>query len=68
MKRPLLVTPFAIWIKPGLRIRYRDINHYVEHEQDAQGRTRIEIIDEHYRSVWTRLNPQQYKRFTRFCP
>lgn len=63
-----MLTLWALWIKPGLRIRYRDINHYVEHGRDAAGRVQLQIIDEHYNYYWTRLDARQYALFKRRAP
>lgn len=58
-RRPLLVTPFSIWVKPRFRIRYRHIRFFLEHGKDEQGRAIVEIIDEADRAVWLRLKPRQ---------
>jgi hypothetical protein len=62
-RRPLLVTPWAIWIKLRLRIPYCTIRLYVEHGEDERGRTRMQIIDEFDREYWVRLKPWHYKLF-----
>lgn len=58
-RRPMLVTPWSIWVKPRFRIRYRHIRFFLEHGLDAEGRAIIEIIDEADRAVWLRLKPWQ---------
>ncbi len=65
-RRPLLVTPFSIWLKPRLKIRYRDILFYIEHETDEQGRIRLQLVDEMDRAYWVRLTPKQYRIFSLF--
>jgi hypothetical protein len=57
------VTPWAIWIKPRLKIRYRFIKFYLEHGTDEQGRVRVQIVDEIDRDYWVRLKPNQYRLF-----
>lgn len=58
-----LVTPWALWIKPHLKIKYIDIRFYKEHGTDEQGRIRLLIVDEMDREYWTRLKPWQYRLF-----
>ena len=65
-RRPFLVTPFSIWLKPRLKIRYRDILFYIEHEIDEQGRIHLQLVDEMDRAYWVRLTPKQYRIFNLF--
>lgn len=67
-RRPMMLTPFAIWIKPRLKIRYRYIKFYLEHGTDEQGRIRIQIVDEIDRDYWVRLNRRQYWLFRMRVP
>lgn len=60
-RRTLLVTPWAIWIKPGLRIRYWDVRFWTELDMDERGRMRIMIVEELDRAYWVRLKPWQHK-------
>lgn len=62
-KRPFMVTPWAIWIKPRLKVKYIDIRFYKEHGTDEQGRQRLQIVDELDREYWTRLTRLQYFLF-----
>jgi len=66
-RRPLLVTPWAIWLKPGLKIRYIDILFFKAHGTDERGRQRLQIVDEMDREYWTRLNPVQFAIFRKFA-
>lgn len=66
-RRPLLVTPFSIWLKPLIKIKYSFINHWVYLEKDEIGRARVLIIDEAYRYFWVRLNEKQYRLFRWRC-
>lgn len=67
-KRPFMVTPWAIWIKPRLKLRYRYIKFYREHGTDEAGRIRLQIVDELDREYWVRLKPRQYALFRFFQP
>lgn len=64
-RRPFLVTPWSIWIKPGLKLKYRDIWHVNELEK-VGGKTRLHIIDEMDREYWIRLKPHQWRLFCLF--
>lgn len=66
-RRPLLVTPWSIWIKPGLQLKYRDIWHINELEK-VEGKTRLHILDEMDREYWVRVTPFQLKVIIRFTP
>lgn len=59
-KRPFLVTPFSLWVKPRLKIPYRNIRFFLEHGTDEQGRIRLQVVDELDREYWTRLTRLQY--------
>lgn len=65
-RRPLFVTPFSIWLKPGLKIKCTDILFHLEHETDEQGRIRLQLVDEMDRAYWVRLTPKQYRIFSLF--
>lgn len=67
-RRPFLVTPWAIWIKPRLKIRYRNIRFYKEHGTDEAGRAILQVVDELDREYWVRLKPFQYALFNFFQP
>ena len=67
-KRPLLITPFSLWIKPRLKIRFRDIRLFLEHGTDEQGRAILQVVDELDREYWVRLKPWQYIMFRFFQP
>ena len=62
-KRPLLITPFSLWVKPGLKIRF-----FLEHGADEAGRMQLQIVDELDREYWVRLKPFQYALFRFFQP
>jgi len=66
-RRPLLVTPFSIWIKPRLKIRYIDVRFFKEHGADETGRIRIQLVDDIDREYWIRLKPFQYRILRFFC-
>ena len=66
-RRPVLITPWSIWIKPGLRVRYIDIRFYKEHGKDDQGRSIIQIVDEFDREYWTRLIGKRLSLFRFFA-
>ena len=57
-RRPLLVTPWTIWIKPKMRINYRDVHFWIENGTVERGRIRVMITDEMDRAYWVRLNPR----------
>lgn len=63
--RPFLVTPWAIYIKPRLKVSYDTIWHFIEHGQDEQGRQRIQIIDDQDREYWVRLKGWKLWLFTK---
>ena len=65
-RRPLLLTPWTIWVKPRLKIRYHDIRFHLEHGTDDQGRIRVQIVDESDREYWLRMTPWQYAFFCFF--
>lgn len=67
-RRPFLITPWAIWIKPRLKLRYSFINHWVFEGLDEQGRARVLIVDEAYRYYWVRMTDKQYSFFVKRCP
>ena len=60
-RRPLLVTPWSIWIKPRLRGSFRNVRLWTERGMDNAGRICVMIVDNFDRAYWVRLNPRQYK-------
>jgi hypothetical protein len=65
-RRPLAVTPWFIWIKPRLKVRYIDIRFHREHGKDDQGKIRVQIVDDFDREYWIRLSPLRYRLFCLF--
>lgn len=65
-KRPFLVTLWAIWIKPRLKIRYIDIRFHREHGKDDQGKILLQIVDDFDREYWVRMSPWRYRLFKLF--
>lgn len=62
-RRPFLVTPWSIWIKPRLRIKYWNISFVRGYGKDERGRTILKIVDEMDREYWTRLSPLRFFLF-----
>lgn len=64
-RRPLLALPWTIWLKPGVTIHKRAVLFVKEHGIDAQGRIRVQIVDDFDREYWLRLTRWQYRLFGR---
>ena len=58
-RRPFLVTPWAIWINPRLKLRCRYIKFWLDMGTDDRGRTIVKIVDEIDRDYWVRMSPRQ---------
>lgn len=62
----MLVTPWVIWIKPGLKIRWRDFGFIDYAEELPDGKWRVKIIDEMDRAYWVRLKLWQMRIIERW--
>lgn len=59
-RRPFLITPWSIWIKPRLKIPFIAVWAALYRGEDEQGRIRVELIDDFDRVYWLRLTPRQF--------
>ena len=60
-RRPMLVTPWSIWIKPRLRVKYIDIRFWKDLGMDENGKQKVQLVDELDREYFVRLSPRQYR-------